>query len=166
LFAIFAKVFHNGFIMCPHVQTKENSRPQALSGLAEQDVSASKASRIPVWLPLLFGSLVIFIALLGLLLLVANYDAPKAERWGFWGFQSLAALMVSLTSLLITRRYPNHPIGWLLLAAALFASLTGLSEELAIYALHTRHDWLPAATLIAGMFNWFWVFSYAQVPYG
>ncbi len=108
-----------------------------------------------------FGTVVVGIALAGLVLLLLNRGAPKSDRWGFWGFQSVMALISTFTGLLITRRYPRHPIGWMLLASGLFAGLTGFSEEFAIYALYTRRDGLPAATLIAGMFNWFWIFSYA-----
>ncbi len=108
-----------------------------------------------------FGTVAVGIALAGLVLLLLNRGAPKSDRWGFWGFQSVMALISTLTGMLITRRYPRHPIGWMLLASGLFAGLTGVSEEFAIYALYIRRDWLPTATLIAGMFNWFWVLSYA-----
>jgi len=104
---------------------------------------------------------IVCVALIGLVLLFLNRDAPRSSRWGFWGFQSLMGLLSGSTGILITRRHPHHPIGWMLLAAGFFSVLTGLSEEFAIYALYIRTDWLPLATVFAGAFNWLWVISYA-----
>ncbi len=121
--------------------------------------------RLPLspWVPSLFGVCFLLLALAGLLLLFLNRDVPKPDRWGFWGFQSLMALMVVSSGMLLTRRNPRHPIGWMLLLAGLFAALTGLSEEFTLYTLYLRPELIPLGILVAGLFNWMWVFSYALI---
>ena len=143
------------------MQSTVQSRPSGRTGATQEPSPARVSPHAFAWIPTIFGGLVLALSLTGLVLLVLNRGAPKSDRWGFWGFQSLMALLGGATGMLITRRYPRHPIGWMLLGTGLFASLTGISEEFAIYALYTHTDLLPAATLIAGMFNWFWILSYA-----
>ncbi len=110
---------------------------------------------------MLFGTVVLLLAGLGLGLLFLNRGISRPERWGFGGFQSLMALSSAVTAMLITWRYPRHPIGWMVLSMALFAALTGFSEEYAVYAVHTRPDRLAVAAFVAGLMNWLWVPSYA-----
>jgi len=110
---------------------------------------------------MLLGTVVLLIALAGLILLFLNRGIPRPNRWGFEGFQSLVAVSSTITGMLITRRYPRHPVGWMTLIVALFAALTGLSEEYAVYAVHTQPRLLPSAILVAGLLNWLWVPSYA-----
>ncbi|GAB4559749.1 MAG: hypothetical protein Kow0047_05860 [Anaerolineae bacterium] len=113
------------------------------------------------WASTTLGMLTLLISLTGLILLFLNRDAPKSDRWGFWGFQSLMGIASGANGILITRRYPRHPIGWLLLLAGFSASLTGFSEEFALYAKYARPAWLPIGVIIAGVFNWWWIFGYA-----
>ncbi|MDQ7030707.1 MAG: GAF domain-containing sensor histidine kinase [Ardenticatenia bacterium] len=122
-----------------------------------------RSARTAAWAPPLFGAVALFIASLGLGLLFLNWGLPRPGRWGFGGFQSLLAVSNAVTALLITRRYPRHPIGWIVLGTALFAALTGFSEEYAVYAVHTHPDQLAVAAFVAGLLNWLWVPSYALV---
>lgn len=132
------------------------------SDAANPAFAARKAgAHASAWAPMLLGTMVLLIALVGLVLLFLNRGVPRPDRWGFGGFQSLTAVSGAITGMLITRRYPRHPIGWMMLMLALFAALTGLSEEYAVYAVHTQPGLLPGATLIAGLLNWLWVPSYA-----
>ncbi len=113
------------------------------------------------WASVALGIFVFLISFVGVVFLVLNRDAPKSDRWGFWGFQSLMGVATALNGLLITRRHPRHPIGWMLLITGLGAGLTGVSEGFSIYALHVRPHLLPVGILVAGLFNWLWIVSYA-----
>lgn len=119
--------------------------------------------RLWTWLPTILGVAVFLIGFSGLVLLLLNRDVPKSDRWGFWGFQSLMGIATGVNGLLITRRYPRHLIGWILLVTGLFATLTGFSEEFALYALHVRPEFYDAAVLVASLLNWLWVPSYALI---
>ncbi|RME80410.1 MAG: hypothetical protein D6775_16250 [Caldilineae bacterium] len=141
------------------IQEPREGRPdKAIS----RGASASPAhARVPAWAPMLFGVVALAISLVGLVLLVLNRDVPKSDRWGFWGFQSLMGVVGSASGRLITRRYPRHPIGWMLLLAGFSASLTGFSEEFALFAKYIQPQFYELGVLIAGLFNWWWVFGYA-----
>ena len=134
---------------------------QTPSRQARQPSIAWLRLSIPAWLPTFFGVLLLLLACLGLFLLFLNRDVPKSDRWGFWGFQSLMAVMGTLSGMLIVRRYPRHPIGWMLLGTGLFSALTGLSEEFALYTLYRRPGLRGLGILVSGLFNWMWVLSYA-----
>ncbi len=109
------------------------------------------------------GVAVLTIALVGLILLALNRSVPKPERWGFWGFQSMLAVMTVTPGLLITWRYPRHPIGWLLLLTGLFAALTGFSEEFARWAVYRQPAAVEAAIWISGLLSWLWLPGYATI---
>ncbi len=113
------------------------------------------------WTPMLFGTAALLLAYLGFGLLFLNRGIPRPERWGFGGFQSLMAASSAITAMLITWRYPRHPIGWIMLGMALSAALTGFSEEYAVYTVHTHPAQITVATFIAGLLNWLWIPSYA-----
>ncbi len=110
---------------------------------------------------MLFGLMVLSLAFVGLLLLFLNRGTPKLERWGFWGFQSMLAIMTVAPGMLITRRFPRHPIGWMLLLTGLFAALTGFSEEFARWAVYSQPEAIEAAVWVSGLLNWLWLPSYA-----
>ncbi len=119
------------------------------------------ATRVPTWAPMAIGVVVLAISLTGLVLLFLNRDVPKSDRWGFWGFQSMMGVAGSANGMLITRRYPRHPIGWMLLVAGFSASLTGFSEEFALFARYIQPQFYDLGVLIAGLFNWWWIIGYA-----
>lgn len=157
------QIGYNLFMMTPQMQRTAQTVQGERSGMAIPPPVAGRkvGAYAPAWAPIFFGIVVLLIALVGLTLLFLNRAAPKSDRWGFWGFQSLMAVLGSSTGMLITRRYPRHPIGWMLLVMGLLAALTGFSEEFAIYAAHARPHWVPASIIVAGLFNWMWAPSYA-----
>lgn len=112
------------------------------------------------WAP---GSAGMLLAFAGLFLLALNRGAPKTTAWGFWGFQSLNAMTMTLMGFLIVRRVPHNIIGWLLMASGILAGLTGLSEEYAWYATLTRPSLYPSGVLVVGLGHWLWLPSYALV---
>jgi hypothetical protein len=67
---------------------------------------------------------------------------------GFGAFMVVGALVVA--------HRPGNPIGWIFSAIALLAFTGGLAAEYATYALVTRPDSLPAATLAAWYTSWPW----------
>ncbi len=147
--------------MTSQSQWTARTRPHGPLHAVEGHASAAMLARVPAWAPTFLGIVAILISLAGLVLLFINRDVPKSDRWGFWGFQSLMGIAVSTSGLLITRRYPRHPIGWMLLLAGFTASLTGFSEEFALFANSVRPEWLQVGTIIAGLFNWWWIPGYA-----
>ncbi|RME82397.1 MAG: hypothetical protein D6775_11005, partial [Caldilineae bacterium] len=112
-------------------------------------------------MPTALGLVTLMVSLAGLILLVLNREVPKSDRWGFWGFQSLMGIATGANGMLITRRYPRHPIGWMLLLAGFSASLTGFSEEFALFAKYIQPRFYELAVIIAGLFNWWWIFGHA-----
>ena len=109
------------------------------------------------------GGVGLLLAFAGLFLLVLNRNTPKTTAWGFWGFQSLNGIAMTLMGLLILRRLPRNLIGWLLMASGLLAALTGVSEEYAWYAIRTRPSLYASGVLAAGLGHWLWLPSYAIV---
>ncbi len=92
-----------------------------------------------------------------------NHGTPKTPAWGFWGFQSLNSLAMSLTGFLILRLRPQNRVGWLLLASGILAGLTGLSEEYAWYATRTHPSLATSGVLVAGLGHWLWLPAYGIV---
>ena len=131
--------------------------------LTHSDAEQQSDARVFAWAPIVFGLAALGLSLLVLILLFINRDLPKPERWGFDGFQSLMGIGTTASGMLITRRYPRHPIGWMLLLAGMSAALTGFSEEFALFTLYIRPQLLDAGALIAGLFHWWWIIGYALI---
>ncbi len=65
---------------------------------------------------------------------------------------------------LVARRRPGHPIGWILLAAALLATYGAFAEQYAIYALYTDSGGLPGGTVMAWTATWVYIPSLLTAP--
>ena len=141
------------------IQEPQEKRPDR--AIDHNNVTSPFNARVPAWAPMAFGMVTLIIALIGLFLLFLNRDVPKSDRWGFWGFQSLMGIVAGANGMLITRRYPRHPVGWMLLLAGFSASLTGFSEEFALFAKYIQPRLYDLGVIIAGLFNWWWVVGYA-----
>lgn len=58
------------------------------SDAANPAFAARKAgAHASAWAPMLLGTMVLLIALVGLVLLFLNRGVPRPDRWGFGGFQ-------------------------------------------------------------------------------
>jgi hypothetical protein len=65
---------------------------------------------------------------------------------------------------LVARRRPGHPIGWILLAAALLATYGAFAEQYAVYALYTDPGRLPGGTVMAWTATWLYIPSLLTAP--
>ncbi len=131
--------------------------------MGRRSVAVARKDRLLTCLAWALGSAGLLLAFTGLFLLTLNRDTPKTTAWGFWGFQSLNGIAMTLMGFLILRRLPRNVIGWLLMASGLLAALTGLSEEYAWYAVLTRPSLYASGVLVGGLGHWLWLPSYTIV---
>lgn len=94
-------------------------------------------------------------------LLWSNRAVPTPPRWGFRGVQSLIALPVLTSGAWIVAHRPRNRIGWMMLSAGLFASVTGFAEEYAVHAILARAGQLPWGAVLANISQWLWLPAYA-----
>ena len=156
---------YNSSIMTHQAQWSSTKLPEGRSEQTGMHSNAEQQSDAPVfaWAPIAIGLAALGLSLLVFILLFINRDLPKPERWGFDGFQSLMGVGTSASGMLITRRYPRHPIGWMLLLAGFSAALTGFSEEFALFTIHIQPQWFDIGVLVAGLFHWWWIIGYALI---
>ena len=62
---------------------------------------------------------------------------------------TVAAVSAATVGAVLAARRPRHPVGWLLLAFALFLAANGVAGGYAPYGLQVRPGGLPAATWVA-----------------
>jgi hypothetical protein len=104
--------------------------------------------------PLLWATTSV-LAIASTVLLVLGWNAPVPDQWGFRGYWILMAPVFATPGLLIARRQPGNPIGWLLLLAAMVTGFTGFAQEYAAYSVFIAE--LPAAMALAWLSSWIWV---------
>lgn len=102
---------------------------------------------------------------LSFVFLALSWAAPVPDTWGFRGDAMLLALAFSSIGLLLARRHPQNPIGWLLLLAGLISSILEFCVEYATYALLTKAGALPYGTLAAWTASWIWVAAIGMFIY-
>lgn len=128
-----------------------------------------QSSSTSTWLSWLLGGLVGLVALAGLGLYLINLPTPVPATWGIAAglrntptvitYKLLSTVIYTLLTawlgLLIIRRMPRHPIGWLLYAAGLANGLVNLNDELTVYGTFTEpSSFGPLSALIM---NWSWI---------
>jgi hypothetical protein len=64
-----------------------------------------------------------------------------------------AALTAATIGVVLARRRPRHPVGWLLLAIGLSQQFSNLATDYVHYGVMVRPDGLPAATYLTGFYN-------------
>ena len=94
------------------------------------------------------------LALTAGILVLATFDAPVPDTWGFRGYWALIAPIVATPGLLVALRRPDNPIGWLLLIAALSDAFGGFAQEYATYAVIVAPGSLPGAVALAWINSW------------
>jgi signal transduction histidine kinase len=102
---------------------------------------------------------------LSFVFLALSWATPVPDTWGFRGDAMLLALAFGGIGLLLARRHPQNPIGWLLLSAGLINSILEFCVEYATYAMLTKPGELPYGTLAAWIASWLWVIGIAILIY-
>jgi hypothetical protein len=100
---------------------------------------------------------------LTLVLFALGELAGFAAHGGGGGF-GLAALLIGALGLVVTRRQPANPIGWLLLGFAATAAFYGAASSYAVLDYHFHHGSLPlgpAAVLVASEL---WILIFLLLP--
>jgi len=86
---------------------------------------------------------------LGLLtLLLEGVDVPLEDQihtlsFGNYGFQLVFILPFALVGMLVARREPRNPMGWLLVAVALVELLTSVASDYSVFVYHFGHRGWP-----------------------
>jgi len=102
---------------------------------------------------------------LSFVFLALSWATPVPDIYGFRGEAVILALAFGSIGLLLARRQPQNPIGWLLLAAGLVNAIVEFCIEYAIYALLTKSGVLLYGTLAAWIASWIWVAAIAMLIY-
>jgi hypothetical protein len=103
------------------------------------------------------------LAALTLVLLALGVMAGVAAHGGRDGL-GLGALLISVLGLVVARRQPANPIGWLLLGFAVTAAFYGAAGSYAVLDYHFHHGSLPlgpAAVLVASEL---WILIFVVLP--
>jgi hypothetical protein len=111
------------------------------------------------------AALTCILSALSFVFLVLSWATPVPDTWGFRGDAMLLALAFGSIGLLLARRHPQNPIGWLLLLAGLINSILEFCVEYAAYAMLTKPAELPYGTLAAWIASWLWVIAIAVLLY-
>jgi len=117
------------------------------------------------WLAWLLFTFICILSALGFVFLALSWATPVPDTWGFRGDPVILALTFGSIGLLLARRHPQNPIGWLLLLAGLVNAIVEFSIEYATYVLLTKPGALPGGTLTAWMASWLWVIAIAMLIY-
>jgi two-component system NarL family sensor kinase len=102
---------------------------------------------------------------LSFVFLALSWATPVPDIYGFRGEAVILALAFGSIGLLLVRRQPQNPIGWLLLAAGLANAIVEFCIEYAIYALLTKSGALPYGTLAAWIASWLWIIAIDMLIY-
>ena len=100
-------------------------------------------------------------AYIPLFLLVAGVH-PRV--FGFPGGASVAALVFVAMGFLIVRRYPANPVGWIMLAVALLASVLGDAGLYALLVYRAGHPGLPLGPAAAWLATTLWGPALSLLP--
>ena len=91
--------------------------------------------------PWVLAAAAVALGVLGTVLdVLAGSHGEPAWTWALGALVTLASTGVGL---LVTRRRPGHPIGWLLIANAFLLATFGVAEPYAAYALQEQPGHLP-----------------------
>jgi hypothetical protein len=82
-------------------------------------------------------------------------DEPYESFWETFGLVGAFAAF-AVVGALVAARQPANPIGWLFLAAPLFAMVGAFSEEYAYRAFVVDHGDLPLALFFGWLYGWVW----------
>ena len=102
---------------------------------------------------------------LSFVFLALSWATHVPDTWGFRGDAVLFALAFSSIGLLLARRLPQNPIGWLLITAGLFCAILEFCIQYAAYTLLTKPGTLPGGTFAAWTASWFWFIAIAMLIY-
>jgi hypothetical protein len=88
----------------------------------------------------------------------AGTRPPDEQDESFWGDLSLVVAFgaFAVVGALVASRRPRNAVGWLFLAAPLFAIVGAFSEEYAYRALIVNEGELPLGLLFAWFASWMW----------
>jgi signal transduction histidine kinase len=104
------------------------------------------------------------LAALALLFLAMSWREPlPAGTFGFRGFALLFVATFGVVGILITRRQPENPIGWLFLLGALVSAIQELAQSHAIYA--AGRPGAAFAELSAWIPAWIWIPGTATIMF-
>jgi hypothetical protein len=106
----------------------------------------------------LLWSAALALAATGAALIVVSLDAAVPDNWGFRGSFDLLPLFLATPGLLVARRQPRNPIGWILLVAGLASGFGGFVQEYATRAVIIAPGSLPGAIVLAWIASWTWTF--------
>jgi signal transduction histidine kinase len=101
----------------------------------------------------------LIVALLGVYALLYHVDGGAGlQVYGFPGDVVLSSLGVGIPALLIVRRYPRNPVGWILLAGqALLGEVTGVAQLYSVLALKVHQPPLAGGAAAAWLGSWLFI---------
>lgn len=118
----------------------------------------------------LFWLLVVSTAVLGggqFLMIVASWSSTQANAWYWRPFAlttALVAVVFVVVGLLIARRRPDNPIGWMLAAVGASVLLYQAASEYALRGLVVAPGSLPAAGEAAVLSQTLWIIPFGLIP--
>ena len=96
------------------------------------------------------------LVLASLVLLVAGWNAPIPDSWGFRSFTVIPAVVFSWTGMAIVA-YRRNLVGWILLVTGGLSAAQEFASEYAIYGVLARPGSLLRPDLGAWIESWIWV---------
>jgi signal transduction histidine kinase len=113
----------------------------------------------------LLFTLTCILSALSFVFLALSWATPVPDTYGFRGDMVIVALTFGSIGLLLARRHPENPIGWLLLAAGLVTAIVESCSAYATYALLTEPGALPFGILAAWVGSWLWIIAIDMLLY-
>jgi signal transduction histidine kinase len=108
------------------------------------------------------GALVLLLALGYLLIALAATDA---QNTGIFGSSVIEALVFAGLGVLVARRRPRHPVGWILIGVGLTLALSADGSLYAVLDYRNHQGQLPLGAL-AELLNLFWIPGILLIPLG
>jgi hypothetical protein len=105
------------------------------------------------------GLLEIIVTLITLFFVLSG-EPTSGTDWGFRGFPSIFALLISIISLVILHHHPTHAVGWVFCALGLMGGAQGALFEYAAYALIEHPGSLPGGIVAAWLESWIWMIGF------
>jgi signal transduction histidine kinase len=112
--------------------------------------------------------------ILGIVVLMAAAYVPLyilvsgtgAKVFGFPGGNTVGALAFAVMGVLIARRDPRNPVGWILLAVGFFLMLLGDAQLYALLIYRAGHTSLPLGPVAAWLASTLWGPALSLIPVG
>ena len=116
------------------------------------------------WLAWSLAAMAAALSIAGWAFAVASWRVPLPEGiFGFRGFNGIIAVAFGATGLIIALKSPANPIGWLLLAGAMFGGVSELADGYAVWAVAGHGSTAIIPRLAAVGEEWLWLAAFTPL---